>query len=355
VIIGAGASVYYGVPTVNCFFSSFKEKILNRKQAIQDYGRLLDYVNGFCKRLYGHGLGIFETDNIVSPEELLSILYYAADHEYNFLKDNKEPYAPGYIHKLKGYAEKLILEIIETSVEVMKPRNLYGELHTYLKQQFGQITYLNFNYDTIIDSELSKSLSESSLVLPSYHLPFEALIDKDYERSSEYIVDESVSLLNLHGSFNILWCSNCHSVYLCNNQSVYSEIVNPRKRRFEYYDDEVTCKYDKALLKPLIIPPMIGKNYANSIVNALWDEAYKDISKADKVICIGYSFAESDFMSKFLMLRGLNANPNKSVSLEIVDPDEKTIDRISKIFSVIKPKRVTKHEMRFKEFLDSVK
>jgi len=76
---------------------------------------------------------------------------------------------------------------------------------------------------------------------------------------------------------------------------------------------------------PVIVPPSMIKEYKVPVILKAWQDASDAISKADKIVFIGYSFPPSDTIMKFFMGTSL-ANNQSGCRLIIID---KNTDKVN--------------------------
>ena len=95
------------------------------------------------------------------------------------------------------------------------------------------------------------------------------------------------SIIKLHGSINWL----------------YSEYVNNQI----YFNDWRWSEFKSVDIEPFIIPPVLDKSslYNNTILIALWRQAFEAIQNAKNIYIYGFSFPETDYSIKFLFQSAL--------------------------------------------------
>jgi len=164
---------------------------------------------------------------------------------------------------------------------------------------------ISFNYDLIIENEIKKIGRTIN-----YHL-YATGKNKPF-----YLNKDGMSFLKLHGSLNWMWCPECGSISLKDE---------PMAQKYNRIRCLVKCG---GMKEGLIIPPNINKTpYLESIDN-LWKSADNKLSKANKIVIIGYSLPNSDYAAKELL-----SEPSRNVDdLVIVSNSKQTaIDVQSKL------------------------
>lgn len=85
----------------------------------------------------------------------------------------------------------------------------------------------------------------------------------------------------------------------------------------------------KPILEPFLITPTFTKVFDNTHIQMIWHNAHVELSEADKIVFIGYSFPEADYHFRTLLRKAVNPN----VSIEVV------LTRNDKITSEIPERR----------------
>jgi len=127
-------------------------------------------------------------------------------------------------------------------------------------------------------------------------------------------------LLKLHGSINWLVCRNCYKLYAQSDEilalSVLMEKSNQNDCNFcEHYNR-------KNELSSSLITPTYIKNFERLHYKNIWREAFNEISEADKIVFIGYSFPEADYELRYLFKRAAEIKTEIKVVLYKNDDPE---------------------------------
>jgi hypothetical protein len=86
---------------------------------------------------------------------------------------------------------------------------------------------------------------------------------------------------------------------------------------------------------PAIIPPTYAKLTQQSWLRTIWHEALDALSKAKKIIFIGYSMPDSDGFMRALMHSAMSIRASRNVvapQIYVVDPSEETHQRYKQLF-----------------------
>lgn len=178
----------------------------------------------------------------------------------------------------------------------------FGQLADWLKEAKRRydVRFVTFNYDVILEM-----------------LCREAGFAFTYDQASDPIV---IPIRKLHGSVN--W------------QEFNGEISSPNAEmtllhrsgdQWIYaYPQVDRCPYGASGEMPVVIPPMASKSY-RGLYEWIWSFAAYDLSLADKVLIVGYSFPPLDAFAEHHLIRAIK---DGSKSLTYVLPDAQAQGRI---------------------------
>lgn len=190
--------------------------------------------------------------------------------------------------------------------------------------RFGQYTHLlarnlkpddsviTFNYDLLMDQEFLL-YQEGPLQYNNFHLRF---LDKPLVDNRKTEENGSGLYLKLHGSLNWFLCTSPSrprsgqvDVNTWINQCIFVSAIG---RDFD-------CEYCRGKLTSLLIPPLLNKPITqNSIIRNVWANALYEISNADNLVVIGYSFPTTDFFAGWLFRSALQKN--KDAKVWVINP-----------------------------------
>lgn len=163
-------------------------------------------------------------------------------------------------------------------------------------------TCITLNYDILLDNILyftkEEEYRKTNKLSNFYKIPIEHLSERgnghyysvlSFGPDGPYDIDKYMvpSIIKLHGSINWL----------------YSEYVNNQI----YFNDWTRLEFKSVDLEPFIIPPVLDKSslYNNTILIALWRQAFEAIQNAKNIYIYGFSFPETDYSIKFLFQSAL--------------------------------------------------
>lgn len=135
-----------------------------------------------------------------------------------------------------------------------------------------------------------------------------------------------VKLLKIHGSINWLSCPKCQRIFI----DFYRRVIDYGVFR------QATCKYcskeypgDLELsprLRPMLLMPTFVKDLNNFQTKLIWRNSGIEISEANRIVFIGYSFPFADFEFRQILFRNIHrhtkievvlydkSNPNKVIT-----------------------------------------
>jgi hypothetical protein len=191
---------------------------------------------------------------------------------------------------------------MDNSMERAGPSGWFMSLvECWLKHDTEIVT---FNYDTFVEAAIEEILEQ----------PGSSLGLRSPVRHRGLGADPlSIGLAKLHGSLNWFWDATSRSA-----ESIEATAI-PRTWR-----DQGTAHTSRNRGVPgketFIIPPTSAKSayYDNSVVRALWRQAYESLRSADRMIAIGYSFPPEDTVAVGMIRRALK---DGQTQLVLVNPD----------------------------------
>ena len=208
-----------------------------------------------------------------------------------------------YLRKLR---EDLVFAICEISRKRLDYGRVSGELMRRFVYRLGpNDSILSLNYDIIVDNALFR-FGHSELV--DYGFPIRYSLERD-RRPEKYILHpRSLPLYKLHGSLNWLYCPNCQQLDVT---------VGMKGVRYIYEEDHgFMCPDCHGRYEPLIITPTLLKIYSNVLLREVWRRAEDKVSKADKVVFIGYSLPDADVQLRCMFSRAFYKNRVRSRDLQ---------------------------------------
>jgi hypothetical protein len=194
-----------------------------------------------------------------------------------------------------------------SAIEVQAPTYQYllagllGQLNTPRASVTNSL--ISFNYDTVIEDALtdletpfSYGFGDRSVIVSAVRLALDN--------------ESPLRLLKLHGSTN--WA--------------YPGVRGGRLTIFDSYDSVRAAKF-----VPQLVPPTWRKSFDRPLTH-IWQEALLQISRATRLVIIGFSMPPTDLHFKYLLGAGLREN----ISLRqiiFVNPNRESIEpRVRELF-----------------------
>jgi len=200
-----------------------------------------------------------------------------------------------------------------------------------------ELSIITTNYDINAECALYQMGKRASLPLPYETHSGGSYIDEGNSLYSE----KGVKLFKLHGSVN--WYSKVQG----DHYTVADQMVTAMgdHRTHEVSIPEV-CTSDYVFHEnPVIIPPSYLKPNLDVILEKVWAKAAVELSQAEILVFVGYSFPSSDTEMQYFLASSLSDNVNLR-SIQLVDPDAtRIVNKINDISS--------KYGSVFKDLLSS--
>jgi NAD-dependent SIR2 family protein deacetylase len=117
----------------------------------------------------------------------------------------------------------------------------------------------------------------------------------------------------MHGSLAWLECPKCSRIFTDFSREIaadeYSELQCPCCKNINLIAGE------DPILRSLIITPTFLKSLDNINIKNIWHNAFIDISEADFLVFIGYSFPDADFEMRCLLKKAVKNSASITVVL----------------------------------------
>lgn len=165
---------------------------------------------------------------------------------------------------------------------------------------------LTFNYDMVMEEALVAELGGLNYFLSASMCP------------PLFLKKKGIPLLKLHGSLNWTVCQSCGSFEIRDRPVAHHYV----RRRCQ------AC--EQGLKEPYIVPPSPDKERYFGPRNQLWRKARELLSRADKIVIIGYSLPYLDIAARGLLRDAIDTCDE----LEIVNLSEGAIGRVAGLLRV---------------------
>lgn len=284
-ILGAGTSIGAGAPSLENFlpmmFGDVKKnypQIANKFNSLEEYKRT--------------NIGECNVEEFLSFLDFISIIKSANSQELVYRQNLKELIIKTLIYSLGNVPSNI--------------NSIYSEFASFARAT--QTSVITFNWDILLDeffdynygSDLLQPRDSSTTQLPRNHY-----------------------LLKLHGSMNWLVPKK-----------------GEKKVLFQRYKQDMD-----GVQEPLIIPPTYMKFYKTNSENEklglkmlgeIWFKSLEELSTADCIFIIGFSFPEVDQHFKLFLKHAIKRNKELK-------------NRVPEIYVITKPKRLVKEKIEFEE------
>lgn len=194
------------------------------------------------------------------------------------------------------------------------------------------LTVITLNWDSIFDQELMEICTEHNISGDRKIFPDLCFYDNTFRggenRKPSTLIKAlghyNIKLLKLHGSINWLYCPKCERMYVDYKQNIALKELGAGELDEQYCRKckEKVMGKNAPKLHSLIITPTYIKRLENHYLQAIWHNAYIDLSEASEVIFIGYSLPDADYELKNLLKRAIPGNARITVVLRQEDDPE---------------------------------
>lgn len=281
-LLGAGASVPAGIPTMKEFTNDFKKDIIKSKKELKELYLSIE------KKLNKTLSKTPDLENMLNAFDIIA----PDDEEYQSIIDSF------YELKSESTANRIqILELKKMMINYIKLKTFVKDSNSieYLKNirhfidVFGPLHIFSVNYDTCIEL-----FSENYLL--EYTDGFSTIWDETLFSASKYLI----KLYKLHGS--VLWYQTKSGRYFKSNL---------------FHTDYQTQSYMGEDVNPLLVYPLRDKSIVIQPLHELFHQFRNRLKLAEYCIIIGYSFRDTSITT--LLRETFRQNP--VLQLIIVSPN----------------------------------
>lgn len=191
------------------------------------------------------------------------------------------------------------------------------------------VSVISMNWDDILENILYTKCEEHNQRKRNKILPDLCFYDYSIGNSINHLPSthvkvkgyNNVKVLKMHGSLGWLECPKCGRIYTDFTRNIamdeYFELKCPK------------CGLDQSIigdvpiLRNFIITPTFMKSLSDLNLKNIWHNAYIDLSEAENIIFIGYSFPDADFEMRCLLKKSVGNNTKIKVVLHETDDPNK--------------------------------
>lgn len=322
-VFGAGASkCFFDFPCMNDFFLNYDpDKYPNLSKFIECYFL-------FTKDHGGHSWNKKKKESL-NLEEIITALELATDNVGSF--GNPPTFQ---LQQAKKEFDEFVKKTLQIDRNLPENEKKFEKLYKSTQLLFedpannrNQDSFITLNYDLILDLLLFECAEKNDL----HHLKSEAMLRRMYELLGRVgvVAGDRPSLpwksrdaghyLKLHGSLDWLYCPNERCG---NHQQFFANWLGADK----IHDSEGSfCILCGTPLVSVIIPPTLNKSFQKfPKLGLLWNLACSELSKAQKIVIFGLSFAPSDYYLKWLFKSAIISNSSDMpAKIVIINKDPK--------------------------------
>jgi len=261
-IFGAGASYPEGAPLISNFIEKSFEMLENDpSEEIQNTWKFLrDYFGKDPKTSQE------ARDQFPTIDEIVTIVDYAISNNISFS-------AYHTTSKLVDIKRGLVNLISATITKCINSNRVHLQFAKELYKKKSQINIISLNYDTLLDESIRECYKSSEKEVINYGF------------NSSLTSHPKFNLLKIHGSLNWALCPFCQNIRTYKNPVAHL--------LYREYDKCPICS--GAYSEPVLITPTLLKSYNIQRLNNVWLAASEALSKAERIVFIGYSLALSDY------------------------------------------------------------
>ncbi len=302
-IFGAGASAAEGAPVVRNFlrlaYRYFKE---------EDHDPDLEIVWEYLEHFYGYSSKIScgeDLDSYPGIDEIFNIVDWYLLHNQAFSRR----FPRFRLHDLKKALVKLISMTLDRSLPPQQGIH-QSFVAGVIKKENELPAFISMNYDIVLDKAI-----RAAGYKPEYGF---------YGRHSDHLASrEKVPLYKLHGSLNWSLCP------LCGEISEHQEKVAHLLFQGDNTVPCLNCREENS--QAVIIAPTLYKSYEISRLQNIWDSAGGAISRARRLVIIGYSLDPADTSIIATIKRALNT-ADRDREIIVINPNKQACQRYKQIF-----------------------
>lgn len=210
------------------------------------------------------------------------------------------------------------------------------QLRNQSSQKDDKLAVITMNWDDILETTLSELCCKHNNKLSKRKIktyPDLCFYNYSLSNNTEHIPSthikakghKNIKILKMHGSLAWLECPKCGRIYTDYSNEIASE---------EFAD--MTCPHcsdsgrkqeENPILRSLIITPTFLKSFDNLNLKNIWHNAFIDISEADEIVFIGYSFPDADFEMRCLLKKACKSSAKINVVLSKHDNPKSYFDK----------------------------
>lgn len=237
-------------------------------------------------------------------------------------------------HLLESFIYELLMTVTEK--ELKGGGDLYDQL---LKRTDKDDGFITFNYDLQIDRAFERVFGWTPET--GYGFPFKKLLKADASWHDASSKKGERTLLELHGSLNWLYSSGYihrppNTLDFAMKYTGQHYLAEPLYRfpggTAFGMNSSVPDNGIEIILQLNIVPPTLRKQLVkeseNEALRDVWKLGYEALTKAERIVVIGYSLPPTDFHAEWLLRTSIHQNEHEKIDLAVVNPNSLVVQRL---------------------------
>lgn len=243
-------------------------------------------------------------------------------------------YSPQKMFEIHNQLKLCIIYALSFSIcksdntDYIKFANALIKKRLSFSQSDDALSVITMNWDDILEHSLFKLCNEYNHNLTKNQqkiLPDLCFYNYDLNQSKNHIPSthikakriKNIKVLKMHGSLAWLECPKCRRIFTDFSDEIATEEfleMKCPKCSINFFDDG-----EIPVLRNLIITPTFMKSLDDLNIKNIWQNASIDISEADQIVFIGYSFPAADFEMRCLLKKSVKTDADITVVLSKSD------------------------------------
>lgn len=222
--------------------------------------------------------------------------------------------------EIRAVVVYVISKMIQASIEERRADlHLARDFVNLVQRSRMQTVFISTNYDIILDNALLEVAESCHYGLPIRHAVELSESGKrprrahqtwhyrvDGQKKSGQINAGAFVLLKIHGSLNWVFCPKCDEIDLTTAEKGAAQIIEDN---LFHFCSNANCT---ACYEPFLVTPTMRKLYEGRALKTLFGLAEAEISKAKRILFVGYSLPEADYHIRSMLTRGLARNSGQN-------------------------------------------
>ena len=304
-ILGAGFSIPAGIPAQGELLSVISGYNLIDNDLIEVRAKLFSFIEDVF------GLNEEQAKSL-ALEDIYTPLHQSISRN-EYLKS----YSPEELKTVENNLNRLVAHVIDNGKEGhLKGISYIEEFASHLlaaKQQaptVDRFSVISLNWDILLDKNLFRKMGTHEVVDYGCHCTG---IDNGNQMVPAVAASERglivQKLLKPHGSLNWVTCPKCQRVF----------VNKTEKAGIKAFEGTATCRFcDGVKLNAALLLPTFQKDMAKFHFQHIWNQCSRELSKATKLVFIGYSFPLADFDFRSLITKHVG---DVEVDVVLYSPD----------------------------------